>query len=68
MKKGQSTLEFTLTLIVLVILFAGMLQLFIWSSRSMVKRHNAYLVDFGVNYNNPVKFYTPERVDLVPGN
>ena len=65
-KKAQSTLELTLSWVVLVILLAGMIKVVSWSSRCIVGRHNAYLYHYKGNYNNPSEFYTPPNADFVP--
>jgi hypothetical protein len=64
--KGQSTLELTLSLTALIMLFAGMLGVFTWSSKNIVQRHNAYVNDFVHQYNVSTEFYTPEALDIVP--
>lgn len=65
-KKAQSTLELTLSWVVLVMLLAGMIKVFSWSSRCIVGRHNAYLGNFKENYNNPNEFYQPPNAEFVP--
>lgn len=67
LNKGQSTLEITLAFIVILMLFFGMVKLFVWGTRCIVKRDQAYMRDFTHNYDNPDPgFYTPENVSLVP--
>ena len=66
MRKAQCTLELTLSFIVIVMLFLGMIQVFAWASRCLVVRHNQYLHNFSSTYNNPNEFYTPPEADLVP--
>ncbi len=64
--KGQSTLELTIALVVIIILLAGMVRLFIWLSRSIIGRQKAYMGDYKENIEKPYEFYSPKRTSIVP--
>ncbi|MBU1726893.1 MAG: hypothetical protein KJ880_04625 [Candidatus Omnitrophica bacterium] len=66
MKRAQSTIELTLSLVVMIILLAGIVKFFVWSSKCYVNRHNAYLDDFANTYANTDEFYSPVNASLVP--
>jgi len=64
--KAQTTLELTISLVVIIILLAGMMRLFIWLSRNIVGRQKAYMKDYKGNISRPDAFYEPSIADIVP--
>lgn len=69
--RAQSTLEFSLALMVLVVLLAGAVKVLCWGVGALVGRHNAYVgkpgSPFSATFDNPnPNFYTPPKVSLVP--
>ena len=65
---AQSTLELTISLVVIIILLAGMVRLFIWLSQVMiVGRQKAYMRDYRTNITRPDAFYEhPPIADIAP--
>jgi hypothetical protein len=66
MKKAQSTIELTLSLVVLVILLVGTIKVFIWITRTTVERDKKYLENFTRTFNRDEPFYRPSNASFVP--
>ena len=66
--KAQSTLELTLSFIVVVMLLSGSIKVMLWGVNSLVGRHNAYisyLDDTSRNGRMQENFYVPKKISLV---
>ena len=61
---GQSTLELTISLVVIIMLLAGMVRLFIWLSTVIVGRQKAYMSDYRTNIMQPDAFYKGRDIPI----
>jgi NADH:ubiquinone oxidoreductase subunit 3 (subunit A) len=65
-EKAQTTLEFALCLIVLILLFIAAFKVFIWAGNDMVKQQQAYDSGRVSAGTTGAQFYNADNIDLVP--
>jgi hypothetical protein len=63
---GQSTLETTITLIVIVVLLLGITNVFVWMNKMMVERHQAFRAT-QFDSSPTINFYQPKKLDIFKG-
>ncbi|HRZ39490.1 MAG TPA: hypothetical protein P5246_00615 [Candidatus Omnitrophota bacterium] len=72
-KRAQVTLEFTMAMMATILLFAGMIRVFLWIGKSMIEQRKAHervlMTDYssagvaGPLYQLKEDFYTPATFD-----
>ena len=62
-RNGQSTVEYTFCMIIVVLLLVGMIEVFSWMARDLVMRRHAHesvlAVDIGYDPTRPFEQITP---------
>lgn len=67
MKRAQVTIEFTLALILMMVLLFGIAKILIWGARSLVNRHQYYestRIDTTENFGHTDYVWDKEEANL----
>jgi len=66
MRKAQSTLELTLSFVVIIMLLVGMFRVFTWVVKNIVGQDKTYTTIMQNPAGGAQDEYTPEKINLVP--